>query len=154
MELHDPSRQARPVVNLIYLRRLREDSASAPAWSPDGRFIVYGGSRVEGPLKAVTPDKQPFPLTTPDFQFRTGVGDRYRFLPNSKSVVVLVGEYRRQNFWVLNLETGHFRQLTDLKPGYSINGFDVSRDGKLILFDRVQDNSDIVLIDLKRGSLR
>jgi hypothetical protein len=42
------------------------------------------------------------------------------------------------------------RQLTNLKPGYSIGSFDVSPDRRQILFDRVRQNSDIVLIDLVR----
>ena len=42
--------------------------------------------------------------------------------------------------------TGEKRQLTNLKTGYSVRSFDISADGKEILFDRVQENSDIVLI--------
>ena len=47
----------------------------------------------------------------------------------------------------MDLETGKMRQLTHLKPGSIVRNFDVSGDGKQILFDRVQDNSDIVLIE-------
>jgi hypothetical protein len=50
----------------------------------------------------------------------------------------------------VNLETGDRRQLTNLKPGYAIGSFDVSPDGRQIIFDRVRQNSDIVLIDLAR----
>jgi hypothetical protein len=50
---------------------------------------------------------------------------------------------------MIDLGTGDRRQLTHFKPGYSIRSFDVSPDKKEILFDRVQENSDIVLIDLK-----
>jgi hypothetical protein len=41
--------------------------------------------------------------------------------------------------------------LTDLRPGRNIRTFDVTLDGKRILFDRVQENSDIVLIELPPG---
>ena len=49
---------------------------------------------------------------------------------------------------MLDLASGKLRQLTDLKPGFSIKNFDISPDGKRILFDRSRENSDIVLIDL------
>jgi Tol biopolymer transport system component len=65
-------------------------------------------------------------------------------------VVALLGDYLHQNFWMVELETGQRRQLTNLKPGYSITSFDVSPDGRQIIFDRVRQNSDIVLIDLAR----
>ena len=63
---------------------------------------------------------------------------------------MLLGGNLQQNFWIVDLETGQRRQLTNLKPGYSIGSFDVSPDGRQIIFDRVRQNSDIVLIDLAR----
>ena len=54
----------------------------------------------------------------------------------------------KQNFWLINLETGGRRQLTDLRPEFEMRSFDISRDGKQILMDRVRQNSDVVLIDL------
>ena len=130
--------------------RITDQPSSNPVWSPDGRFIAYF-EPVGGPLwpvKGVTPDKQPFAL--PDL-FVLGGGDRYRFLPNGKGIVVLQGEFRRHDFWLLDLGSGRQRQLTNLRPGYSVKSFDISPDGKQILFDRVRENSDIVLIDLPRG---
>jgi Tol biopolymer transport system component len=50
----------------------------------------------------------------------------------------------------VDLETGRARQLTNLKSGFSNRGFDISRDGQRIVFDRVRENSDIVLIELAR----
>jgi hypothetical protein len=47
------------------------------------------------------------------------------------------------------------RRLTDWKTGLRtfsfdrIFSFDISPDGKQIVFDRVRDSSDIVLMDLK-----
>ncbi len=118
-----------------------------PVWSPDGKFILYSES-TGGPsrtLKAVTPDGQPFRLTA--ITVRRG-GNRYRFLPGGRAVVVSQGGRREENFWLVDVATGRMRQLTNLRPGYDVRSFDVSPDGKEILFDRYRENSDVVLIDL------
>ena len=60
------------------------------------------------------------------------------------------GQYRQENFFLFDLHTGERRQLTDLKPGYSITSFDIVREGNSILFDRIRNNADIVLIEPKR----
>ena len=56
----------------------------------------------------------------------------------------------KQDFYLLDLTTGEERALSNLKPGFAMRSFDVSPDGKEILFDRVRENSDVVLIDLQR----
>jgi len=128
--------------------RLVDGLSRLPIWSPDGSLILYS-EPFQGPenaIKAVTPEKQPHPIS----ELWLPRGDRYRFLPNGKQVVALFGRYPKQNFWIVDLETGQRRQLTNLKSGDSIGSFDVSRDGRQILFDRVRQNSDIVLIELAR----
>lgn len=118
-----------------------------PVWSPDGRFIIYsehhGGPEYQ--LKGVTPEKKPFPL--PEITVRYE-GYRYRFLPDGKALVLMLGYLRHQDFWFLDLATGRLRQLTNLRPGLDMRNFDVSPDGKQILFDRFRENSDVVLVDL------
>ncbi len=57
---------------------------------------------------------------------------------------------REQDFWLLDLETGGSRRLTNLRPGFAVKSFDIFPDGKQILFDRYRENSDVVLIDLPR----
>jgi Tol biopolymer transport system component len=129
--------------------RLAEGILSNPVWSPDNRFILHsdgqrGGAVVK--LRAVTPDGQPFPLK--DLPEVAHLGNRYRFLPGGRSIVVMQGMMWKQNFELLDLATGARRRLTDLGRDYNMRSFDVSPDGKRILFDRYRDNSDIVLIDL------
>jgi serine/threonine protein kinase/Tol biopolymer transport system component len=127
--------------------RLVDSVSSNPVWSPDGKFILYSGTpRARSvPLRAVTPDGQAY--TVPALSVDR-VGDSYRFLPGGKTLVVKLGGFRRQDFWLFDLATGRRRQLTALRPGESLQRFDVSPDGKRILFERARENSDIVLIEL------
>lgn len=124
-----------------------EGVAYGPVWSPDGRFIAYAEGRQgrSWRLKGVTPDKRPVPL--PDLLLARN-GNRYRFTADSRSLIVLQGETRDQNFWRLDIATNRLTRLTALKPGSEIRSFDVSPDAKTILFDRYRENSDVVLIDL------
>jgi len=129
--------------------RLTDQVTFNPVWSPDGQRIVFYDASAGGavfPLRSVTPDKATLPM--PEITYR-GDWEGYRFLPDGKSIVVLQGQFRALDFWLINLTTGERRQLTRLKPGSSIRSFDVSPDGKQILFDRIQENSDIVLVHTK-----
>jgi Tol biopolymer transport system component len=127
--------------------RLVDSASSNPVWSPDGRFILYSGApRARSvPLQAVTPDGAPYalpPLTV------DRIGDSYRFLPGGRQMVVKLGGFRRQDFWLVDLATGERRRLTQLRPGESLRRFDVSPDGGRLVFERVRENSDVVLIEL------
>ena len=141
--------------------QLTEQVASSALWSRDGQTILYddrtGGGAIF-PIRALRLDKSPVKL--PEFSGgdREGFSNRgdwegFRFTPDG-NVVFLQGDFRYQNFWLADLRTGEKRQLTKLKTGYSVRSFDISADGKEILFDRVQENSDIVLVDLRDDALR
>ena len=54
----------------------------------------------------------------------------------------------QQDFWLLDLSTMQDRQLTRLNDPGTINTFDITPDGKRIVFDRLSEDSDIVLIEL------
>ncbi len=127
--------------------RLTEELSYNPVWAPDGRMILYAAplQGVTFPIKAITPEKRPVPVHELGV---TGEGNRYRFLPDGKTIVLLQGWFRHQDFWAVDLASGQRRRLTNLKPGSLLRNFDISPDGKTIVFDRVQENSDIVLIDM------
>jgi len=132
--------------------RLVDSVSFDPVWSPDGTFILYSGTPRgrSVPVEAVRPDGKPYPLPLGQLVVDR-LADSYRFLPSGEGLVVKLGGFRHQDFWLLDLRTGARRQLTRLKPGQSISRFDVSPDGKRIIFERAEENSDIALIEVPPG---
>ena len=118
-----------------------------PVWSPDGKLIVYGGPVVGGrvPLLGVKPDGTRVALPG----IWTGMGGGHRFLPNGKGLVYMPRSESR-NFWLFDLVTNKTHALTRLNDRGRMKTFDITPDGKAIVFDRIRDSSDIVLIDLPR----
>jgi Tol biopolymer transport system component/DNA-binding winged helix-turn-helix (wHTH) protein len=125
------------------------DTGFNPVWSPSGDLIVYSGSDVGGnqPLHAVTADGDPVEL--PAIQIRAG-GERFRFLPGGQALIYMQGGFYLQDFWRLDLATLQTRRLTQLSKQDAMRTFDIAPDGQRIVFDRLRQNSDIVLIDLRQ----
>ena len=44
------------------------------------------------------------------------------------------GEFWHKNFWSIDLETSQQRQLTNFGPEFLIGDFDISADGKELIF--------------------
>ncbi len=62
----------------------------------------------------------------------------------------LRGDIQHKNLWLINLETGTERQWTNVTPDFDIRDFDISPDGREVVLERVQEHSDVVLLDLHR----
>jgi Tol biopolymer transport system component len=126
--------------------RLVRGEVRGPIWSPTGDLIVYAtpfaGAGGRDALRAVTQDG--LPVEMPEVGVR--VGGAHRFLRSGKGVIYLPG-VESNNFWLLDLVTRKTRQLTDLTDRGFLNGFDITPDGKHLVFDRTRQNSDIVLIE-------
>jgi Tol biopolymer transport system component len=125
---------------------LVQDFALDPVWSPSGRFLIYSGPDVATrfALKAVAADGSPYPL--PELVLSRG-SRRVMFLGGDEALVMLKGDIAYKELWVRDLKTGRERQLTALGSGFTIGDFDISPDGRELLFDRSRDQSDIVLIE-------
>ena len=123
--------------------RLVSGQAYNPAWSPDGQLIVYGdGLGAEVSLLGVRPDGTRVNL--PPFGVRPG---GCRFLPDSTGLVCLPTQ-AAENFVLLDLKTMKSRPLTALGNRGALTTFDITPDGRFIVFDRSRDNSNIVLFEL------
>jgi Tol biopolymer transport system component len=120
-----------------------------PAWAPDSRFVVYSGPDIGTTfsVKAVTADGAPHPL--PSLSLTRGAR-HLAFLPGGRGLVLLRGEIQHKNLWLIDLSTGTERQLTNLPPEFDIRDFDISPDGREVVIERVQERSNVVLLDLYR----
>jgi Tol biopolymer transport system component len=120
-----------------------------PAWAPDGSIVVYSGPDIGTTfsVKAVTAEAAPHPL--PALTLTRGARHLV-FLPGRRALVVLRGEIQHKDLWLVDLETGAERQLTHLAPEFDIRDFDISPDGRDVVIERVQERSNVVLLDLSR----
>ncbi|MCP4896307.1 MAG: serine/threonine-protein kinase [bacterium] len=128
--------------------RIADGEALNPVWSPSGDLIVYAGAQVNvvSPLLAVRPNGDPVEL--PEIELYRA-GERTRFLPNGSGLVYMRGQGPSQDLWLLDLTTMKSRQLTHLDPNATMRTFDITPDGQRIVFDRLSEDSDIVLIELE-----
>jgi Tol biopolymer transport system component len=129
--------------------RIHSGDSRDPVWSPDGELIVFVGDfagNLQG-LRALRPDGSPVEL--PEIRVSRS-GERTRFSRDGKSLIYMQGSLGSQDFWILDLATRKSRQLAHLNSTVRMRTFDITADGKQIVFDRMRDNSDIVLIDLPR----
>jgi serine/threonine protein kinase len=135
--------------------RIVDDYALDPAWAPQGDFLVYSGMDpgTTFPVKAISPAG--IPRSIPELNLSragalgvTQVGSRrLRFLPGQAALVVLRGDIQHKDLWARDLTSGSWRQLTTFGRDVVINDFDVAPDGTAVVLERVEEHSDIVVID-------
>jgi Tol biopolymer transport system component len=124
-----------------------------PAWTPDGRFVVYSGPDIGTTfsVNAATAESAAHatPHAMPALTLTRGAR-HLTFLNGGRALVFLRGEIQHKDLWQIDLETGTERQLTHLAPDFHIRDFDISPDGGEVVLERVQERSDVVLLDLPR----
>jgi Tol biopolymer transport system component len=120
-----------------------------PAWAPDGHFVVYSGPDIGTTfsVKAVTPEAAAHAL--PNMTLTRGAR-HLAFVNGGRALVFLRGEIKHKNLWLIDLQSGAERQLTNLTPDFDISAFDISPDGREVVLERVQEQADVALLDLPR----
>ena len=118
-----------------------------PVWSQQGDFVVFSGADVGTTflVKAAKADASPYPL--PALTLTRGAR-HLAFMPGGRSLVVLRGEIGHKNLWQIDLDTGAEHQLTDLVSDFNVRDFDISPDGREIVLEQVNEQSDIVLLEV------
>ncbi len=130
----------------IFLR----DYSLDPAWQPSGRFVVYSGPDIGTTfsVKAAAPGGLAYSL--PRLTTLTRGARHLKFLSGGRGIAFLRGEIEHKDLWLVNPETGAERQLTNMPGDFDIRDFDISPDGREVVLERMQERSDIVLVDLAR----
>ncbi len=126
------------------------DYSVDPAWQPSGRFVVYSGPDIGATfsVKAVSPDG--FAHLLPRLTTLTRGARHLKFLSGGRGLAFLRGEIEHKDLWLMDPDTGAERQLTNVPGDFNIRDFDISPDGREVVLERVQERSDIVLLDLAR----
>jgi hypothetical protein len=65
-------------------------------------------------------------------------------------LVVLRGEIQHKNLWLVDLETKQERPLTNLGADFNVSDFDISRDGREVVLERTEEQSNVALLDRRR----
>src|SRR5262249_1485404 len=128
---------------------LGKDYAVDPVWGAGGRFMVYSGLDVGTTfvLKSATADGRPYPIPPPTLPRGAR---RPAFPGGTPRLRFLKGEIQHKDLWSVDLTTGVERPLTKLAPDFDVTNFDLSADGREVVLERLEQRSDVILMDLPK----
>ena len=126
------------------------DYSLDPTWSPDGRLVLYSGPDIGTTfsVKAVSADASPHPLPTLTLTPRSSPPG----LPSRSDTPSSSCEETSAAQGSLAHRSRHRRRapVDQPPPDFDVRDFDLSRDGREVVLERVQERSDLVLIDRTR----
>jgi Tol biopolymer transport system component len=124
--------------------------SSAPAFSPDGKFVAYLYSDGPDPLNppnriAIISADGGEPVSTFSFQPPGTIQTTLRWSADGKSLLYTTNTNNVTNIWSQPVDGGVPKQITDFKDSY-MTGFAWTRDGKRLVCSRGIFNRDAVII--------
>jgi Tol biopolymer transport system component len=127
-----------------------EEYSVDPVWAPDGNLMVFSGPDIGTTLSVRAAAADATTSALHDLRLARG-GRRVVFMPGQRALVVLRGGIGHKNLWLVDIESGAERQLTDFAPDFVVRDFDVSADGRELVVEQANERSDVVLLDLARA---
>ena len=118
-----------------------------PVWAPDGSFIAYSGPDIGTTFEVRAATLEGKPRRFPNLVLTRGAR-HFAFLRDRLALIVLKGEMGHKDVWLIDVDTGSERPLTNFGRDIVVRDFDVSPDGRELVIEQVQEHSDIVRIDL------
>jgi hypothetical protein len=119
-----------------------------PVWSPDGKFVVYYGADVGTtvPVRAAAADGRPYALPA----LMLPRGSRVAFARDPQALFVLRVDPSHMSFLQVDLLSGMQRPIYELPSDFVARDFDIAANGQEVVLDRIEDNSDVALIERAR----
>lgn len=127
---------------------LVQEYSTDPAWSADGTEVVYSGPDIGTTfaVKAIVFAASATPFSTLTL---TRGARHLAFVPERHALLVLRGEIQHKNLWLVDLDTRQERPLTNFGADFNVSDFDISRDGRELVLERTEEQSNIALLDLR-----
>jgi eukaryotic-like serine/threonine-protein kinase len=124
--------------------------SSAPAYSPDGRFVAY--LYTENPDPLATPNKIAIissdggePIATFSFQAPGTIQTTLKWSADGKSLLYTANTNNVTNIWSQPVDGGAPKQITNFQDSF-MSGFAWTRDGKQLVCSRGIFNRDAVIV--------
>jgi len=116
-----------------------------PVLSPDGRFLLYYGADVgtSFPVRAAAADCRPYPVPA----LMLPRGSRIAFARDPQTLFVLRVDSSQMTLLRVDLLTGVQRTIYQLPSDFIARDFDIAPNGQEVILARVEDNSDVALIE-------
>lgn len=124
-------------------RQLTTKSSAKPVFSPDGTRIACLYSEEEAKYKISIISAKDGVLIK-SFPLPSGLSFPIRWTPDGKAIMYPLRRGGVANLWMQPVEGGEPKQLTNFTSDI-IHSYDLSRDGKRLVFSRGTRSSDVVL---------